>query len=144
MLKRPYDIAVILGLLGLVIVTIGFGVQSVIETNTALNVSQDKLSYFDNAENILRNNDSTYLKGTSDEATSALSGEEETSDTSQENFIVSGFNSMLALGKTYKAVEDLADEGTRLVGIPEIYLMVVVSILIIMLMVVTYTWVRGN
>ena len=144
MLKRPFDIAVILGIFGLIIVTIGFGVTSAISTNTALNISEEKLSYFDEAEATLRNNDTTYLKGSTDTATDALSGEEDTTETSQENFIVSGFNSMLALGKTWKAVESLADEGTRLAGIPEIYLMVVVGIMIIMLMVVIYTWIRGT
>lgn len=144
MLKRPFDIAVILCIFGLVIVTVGYGVESVASNNDALNISDEKMAYFTAADNTLRSNDDTYLKGTADQATESLSGEESQTETSQENFIVSGFNSMLALGKTYKAVESLADEGTSIVGIPEIYLMSVISVLIIMLMVITYTWVRGN
>ena len=138
-ISRPQDIAIIFAILAGVVITIGFGIESI---NARQNATIDT-SYFDAVYG--RVNSSTGLKGSADTVSGGLIGEEGAStDTSEEGILVKGFNSILALGKTYKAASDSLSTGTGWLGIDPIYWILFTSVMLLSFGVVMYTWIRGR
>lgn len=139
MLNKPYDLAVIFAIIAVIVVTIGFGVNSVI---TDFGVDADT-TYFDNVESQVTS--STGLKGTSDDASEGITGDEgATEDASEDSILVGAFKSLLKLGQTYKLVEDSMDEGFAEIGIDPIYIIIVMSTVIIIFAVTLYSFFTGR
>lgn len=138
-ISKPSDIAIIFAVFALVIVTIGFGVQSVIDNQ---NVSVNN-SFYSNVK--LRVTDTNGLKGTANDLSTGLAGQEGSSnEPSEESILVAGFNSIRKLGKTYRIMGDSLSEGGQILGIDPIYWVIFTSTLLISFGVVMYTWLRGR
>lgn len=138
-ISSPRDVAIIFAVFALVIITVGFGVQSVID-NQDVEVNN---SFYNNVK--LRVTDASGLKGTADDMSSGLAGQEGSSnDPSEESLLVAGFNSIRKLGKTFKIMENSLSEGTGILGIDSIYWVIFTSVLLISFAVVMYTWLRGR
>lgn len=138
-ISRPQDIAIIFALFALVVITIGFGVQS-IEDNQ--NVTVDN-SFFQNVTYGVES--SSGLKGSSDDVSAGLIGQEGASTTpSEESILLTGFNSILKLGKTFKTMSGALMEGVTMLGVPLVYWILFTSIILISFAVVMYTWIRGR
>ena len=88
-MTRPLDIAMIFGIFALVIVTMGFGIESVMDFQ---NYEGDD-SFFKNVSS--RVSGAEGLKGSADASTTALTGQEGASDLpSQDGIVLQGFNSI--------------------------------------------------
>jgi hypothetical protein len=136
-ITKPNDIAVIFAIFALVIVTVGFGVTSIIDQQQTVVDN----SYFTSVQVGVTGEEG--LKGAADSMSTGLSGTAGTSNTpSTDNILVSGFNSMLRLGKTFRVMSDSLMTGTTILGIDPIYWMMFTSVLLISFAVVMYTWLR--
>lgn len=139
-ITKPHDIAMIFAIFALVVVTVGFGLQSVVDRQ---NVTEVDTSFYTNVQ--LRVNSTQGLKGAADDVSTGLTGQEGASVTpSEESILLSGFNSVLRLGKTFRAMSDSLSEGGALLGIDPIYWLIFTSLMLITFGVVMYTWIRGR
>lgn len=139
-ISRPQDIVVIFAIFALVIVTVGFGIASVVQEQ---DVETDQ-SFFTNVYNNTIGSDG--LKGTADSVSQGLVGTEGVSqDTSEGSILVRGFNSILSIGKTYRITSEALNEGSvKWLGIDPIYWLIYTSVLLVSFGVVMYTWIRGR
>lgn len=138
-ISKPSDIAIIFAIFAMVIITVGFGVQSVIDNQ---NVVVDN-SFYTNTQ--LKVSGEEGLKGTADDLSGGITGQVGSSNTpSEESILVGGFNSIRKLGKTYKAMTDSMTEGGQILGVDPIYWVIFASTLLIVFAVVMYTWIRGK
>lgn len=138
-MKSPFDIAVIFAIVGLIVVTIGFGITAVED----LGANSGNVSLYDDVETRLSAD--TGLYGTSVEASKVIDPEDNTTtEASEESIITQGLQSLRSLGSTYKSVEATMQEGSSILGIPEIYWEVMAAVMIIMIFVIIYTWARGR
>lgn len=144
MFNKPYDIVWVITIVGLVVATMGFGLESVMDAEyQALGVGDNDLRFFNNATNYMESGD--FVKGTADDASDALAGDVGVdTETSEDSILTQGFNSMLSLGQTYKAAEGMMTEGTRAIGIDTIYWLSISSAIIITMFIIIYTWIRGR
>lgn len=141
MLKSPFDIAVVFSIMALVVLTIGFAIESVEENGG--NVG-DKTYFFDNVETNVLN--ATGLKGTSDEASDVIDPSDNPvlDDPTEENIIQQGLQSLRSVGSTYSSVRQTLSEGTGILGIDAVYYTIIIFTLVIILFVIIYTWARGR
>lgn len=140
MFNKPYDLVWVLAIAGLVVVTMGFGIQSII-SNFGGDYG-DSLTFVNQTQTMLEGGGAHGLGNTSQVASESLVGQTG-EDASEASFITRGFKSMVSLGDTYHAVTVLMNESTTL-GLNPIYITVIASAIIITLFVVIYTWVRGS
>lgn len=143
MLKNPYDIVIIFAIIALVVVTVGFGIESVDELGANVGNTQNQEFFTNVASDV---NASTGLKGTSDEATDVIDPTDNplTAEATEEGIITQGLQSLRSIGGTYKSVEKVMKDGTGQIGINPIYWTVIASTLIIIMFVLIYTWARGR
>lgn len=140
MLDKPYDFAVIFGIFALVVVTIGFGIESVM-TNT--NASVGDTSFFTNVK--LRVNGTDGLVATSQTMSNSIRGETSAGTTpSEEGLLVKGFNSLLSLGATFEIFSDSMADASAAIGIHPIYWTVILGVLLVIFAVTLYTWLRAR
>lgn len=141
MLKSPFDIAVVFAIMALVVVTIGFGIESVEDQGANVN---NKSSFFSNVEANVYS--STGLKGTSDEASDVIDPSDNpvTVEATEEGIITQGLQSLRSVGSTYNSIKSSMSEGTAILGVDPIYYTVVTFTLVIILFVIIYTWARGR
>lgn len=141
MLKSPFDIAIVFAIMALVVVTIGFGIESV--EKTGANVG-NKSSFFSNVKGNVYN--STGLYGTSKEASDVIdpSGQAVTVEATEENIITQGLQSLRSVGGTYNSVKNVLTQGTSILGLDRVYVSVITFTLIIIIFVIIYTWARGR
>ena len=140
MLKSPFDIAVVFAIFALVVVTVGFGIESIGDSGA---VTQNT-TFFSNVESDVYA--STGLKGTSDEASDVIDPSDEpvTVEATEEGIITQGLQSLRSVGSTYNSIKSSMSEGTAILGIDPIYYTVITFTLIIILFVIIYTWARGR
>ena len=140
MFKSPFDIVIIFAIIAVIVITVGFGIDS-IETQGA-NVGNKV--FFSSIENDVYN--STGLKGTSDEASDVIdpSSNPVTAEASEESIITQGLQSLRSIAATYKSVEKVMKDGTAELGINAIYWNILAFTLIIIMFVIIYTWARGR
>lgn len=143
MLKTPFDIVIVFGIIALVVITVGFGIESVEELGADIGSEQNQ-AFFTNIEDDVRSAEG--LKGTSDEASDVIDPTDSpvTAEASEEGIITQGLQSLRSIGGTYKSVEKIMKDGTAQLGIPSIFWEVVAGILIIIIFVLIYTWARGR
>jgi len=139
-LKSPFDIAVVFAIFALVVVTVGFGIESIGDSGA---VTQNT-TFFSNVESDVYA--STGLKGTSDEASDVIDPSDEpvTVEATEEGIITQGLQSLRSVGSTYNSIKSSMSEGTAILGIDPIYYTVITFTLIIILFVIIYTWARGR
>lgn len=143
MFNKPQDLAVMIGIFGLVMITFGFGLNSVMNfyDNENVTVQDQELNFFNKQTNLM--NSSLYLKGAADDYSESMTGGEgQDASTTEESIVKQGFNSLLALGQTYKAAESSITEGSKIIGLDPLYFLVISAIIIISFGVVIYTWIR--
>lgn len=139
-ISRPQDIVIIFGIFALVVVTLGFGLSSIVQEQ---DVTADQTFF----TNVYSNTTSTNgLKGTADSVSDGLVGTEGVSqDTSEESILVRGFNSIISIGKTFKITSNALNEGSvKWLGIDPVYWIIYTSIMLVSFGVVMYTWIRGR
>ena len=137
MIDKPTDIVMILVVAGMVLFTVGLGVASINEKQSA--AVND--TYYRNVQ--ARINDPNGLAGTSNNMTDALANSGDSSDEqSQANFIVRGFNSILKIGQLTSVLSDTFDEGAREVGLDPTYITLIVGGLLTIFAIVIFSWVR--
>lgn len=138
-ITKPSDIAVIFAIFALVVVTVGFGVQSVVDNQDV----EANTSFYSNVK--VRVTGEEGLKGAADDLSEGLEGQAGGSDTpSEEGILIGGFNSIRKLGKTFGIMKDSLGEGTTALGLDPIYWVLFTSVLLISFAVVMYTWLRGR
>jgi hypothetical protein len=142
---KPSDLAIIVGIIGMVIIVGLLGVQSINQTHTH-NASAET-DFFTSGQDALLG--STGLEGAGSDITDALGSESgDATTTSEESIVQAGFNSMLDLGKTFNALKAmLSDEQGSLqseIGINPALVTMLLSMIIIVFGVVIYTWLRGS
>ena len=139
MLSKPFDIVVIFALMVGIIATIQFGVTAVIDSGATVGDT----SFFTTANDTI--DDGSFFKGTVDNATEPLSGQEgSTQQDSEQNILTQGLQSLRDISLTYKATEKVLNEGTSTLSIPPVYLTLVTGVIIIIMFVLVYTWARGS
>lgn len=115
-ITSPKDIIVFFGLLAVIIVTVGLGIESV-------NSNQDadvNTSFYRNVRMTINSEEG--LKGTADSLSQGISGQEGASNVpSEEGLIVQGFNSLLTIGKTFKITASATNEASTILGLDPIY-----------------------
>lgn len=141
MLKSPFDIVVVFAIMALVVVTIGFGIESVEDAGANVN---NKTSFFSNVESNVYS--STGLKGTSDEASDVIDPSDNpvTVEATEEGIITQGLQSLRSVGSTFNSIKSSMSEGTAILGIDPIYYTVVMFTVVIIMFVIIYTWARGR
>ena len=140
MFNKPYDLAYIVGIFGLIIITIGFGITSAVDFGAETN---NKVGFYTGVYNNISSESG--FKGSADEATLALTGEAGVSEQiTEDSVILNGFQSLISLGKTYKTLESSLTISTGYLGIDPIYWLVITGLILITFAVVLYTWVRGK
>lgn len=141
MFNKPYDIVVIAALFVAVIATIGFGIEGAITQGAV--VDSNSRGFF-NSTNDFTN--ASYFGGTTSDASGAIVGAEGSSDESSSilDLINRGLNALLGIGKTYSYTKESLNQAQSVLPIPDIYITLVIGTLIIILMVIIYTWARGS
>ncbi len=138
-LDKPQDLAWMFIIFALVIVTFGFGLESI---NKLQDANRDT-SFFDS----VRDNATSErgLKGAADDQEDALSASVGAGDSpTVTNFIVQSFESLRNLGKTFSIVQDSLRTSGGMFGLDTIYWTLIVSGLLISFAAVLYTWLRGR
>lgn len=137
MLRQPYDLAVIFAIISIIVVTAGFGVQSVINKQ---NVTTDQ-SFFTNVRAQI--NGTHGLEQTSVDVSGGLTGDVGASvETSEESILVNAFYSILTLGSTWGLVTQTVGEGIQILGIDPVYWIIITSTILIIFGVVLFSWIR--
>ena len=141
--NKPSDIAIIFGIFGLVVVTGLFGIQSVnFYTNQTAN--EENIKFYTYVNDNITGEDG--LKGAADDTTEALTGKEGFSLTEllTDNFVVRGFNSLVNLGKIFTSSNQALEIGAEQLALDPIYITIIVAILLIVFVVVLWTWLTGG
>jgi len=140
MLNKPQDIVIMFAIMAFVIVTIGFGIESIEEQGATTN----DVSFFTNVEGEVTS--TTGLKGTADEASNVIDPSDEAlqSDNDEEGIIKQGLQSLNSISSTYSAVRNTATDGGSIIGLDSVYVNILMFTLIIIFFVLVYTWARGN
>lgn len=135
-IDRPSDIAIIVGVGLLVILTIGLGItsiqqnQGVTETSTVFRNANGSVSTYTNVSNT---------------AGGALTNSPGASDNpSETNIATASFNAILGLGGMISQSINLMSDFQDALGIPDYFVTILVSIIIVVFAVVTYSWFRGT
>lgn len=134
--SKPSDIAIVLGIALLVILTVSLGVDSIQEYQ---NVSASD-PVFTTAAN-LKNN----FQNTSSSASEALTTSPgQTSTVTDTNIYVASFNAVLTLGEMISSSIQLISQFTASLGIPSYFGTIIIGMLLVVFAVITYSWFRGN
>jgi hypothetical protein len=137
--NRPTDMAFIFAIFAMVMITVGYGVTSVMNQQNA-SIDSDAQNYF----NKLKNNDLQAFGNNTNDINNALVAQEGQSDSpTEENILVRGFNSMLSIGRSFTLVTESLDYIATKTGIPDEFVVIIGGLLIMTLAVVTYSWLRG-
>lgn len=140
MLEKPSDIAWILGIAALVIVTFGFGVADVVNQG----VTADQ-SFFTSINNTIEGSGGLSEAGAN--LTSSLDDSGAAAGTSEEawyQFLLDAGRSLLQLGKVWGLVKSSTTSAFSSMGIDPLYVSIIVGVLSITFVVVLYTWIRGR
>lgn len=134
--NRPSDIAFIVGIGLLVILTVSLGVisiqtnQNVTSTDPVFTTANTALSSFQNA---------------SITSSSALTQDPgQTGDLTDTNIYVSSFNAILSLGEMLTTAGNLLSQFASSLHIPTYFLTIIIGLLLVLFAVVTYSWFRGS
>ena len=140
MLDRPQDFVIMFMIVALVVVTAGFGVQSVEYQGATTN----SVTFFDDVKGDVTS--TTGLKGTADEASDVIDPSDQAlqSEVSEENIITEGLQSLRSIGGTLQSTRNAMTESGSILSIDPIYISTVVFTMIIILFVLIYTWARGR
>ena len=133
--NRPSDIVFIFGIFALVMLTVGYGITSVVDKQ---NISTDT-SYFTNLNGQLNNYQNT--TGTMTGAVTPQEGQSE--ESSEESILVRGFNSILSMGEIFTLINQNLEAISTKLGIPSAFIIIISGMIIITFAVVTYSWLRG-
>lgn len=137
MIDKPTDIVMIFVVAGLVLFTVGLGIDSINQKQSA-GIND---TFYRNIQE--RINDENGLAGTANNLTDGLANSGDSSEEqTQQNFIVRGFNSILKLGQVTATVSETFDEGAREVGLDPTYITLIVSGLLAIFAIVIFSWVR--
>jgi hypothetical protein len=134
--NRPSDIAFIVGIGLLVILTVSLGVisvqtnQNVTSTDPVFTTANTALSSFQNAS------------VTSSSALTTDPGQ--TGDLTDTNIYVASFNAILSLGEMLTTAGNLISQFADSLHIPTYFLTIIIGLLLVLFAVVTYSWFRGS
>lgn len=132
---RPSDMAIIVGVGMLVILTFSLGISSVNDqygqtgSSPVFTSANQELGSFRNTSNA------------ASEGLATSSGQSESP--SFDNIAVASFNAILDLGGMVSTSITLLNEAADALHIPSYFLVIVIGILLVVFAVVTYSWVRG-
>ena len=134
--NRPSDIAIILGIGILVLITFGYGMASVSElqgigsNNTVFTSASNSIGSYQN---------------TSNSASAGLASSSGVSETpNQDSIGTASFNAILSLGRMVSDSIGLLSDITTKFFIPKEFLVVIIGLLLVVFAVVTYSWFRGS
>lgn len=138
MFNRPYDLAVMIGLFALALITISLGVASVMDLGVEMD---NKVSFINDTRSTVGR-----LETVGGASTGGLSGEEGTNpeETTEDNILKEGFQTLLGLGEVYAETKKSMNKGSSLLGIDPAYWTVGAALIIIIFATVVYTWLRGR
>lgn len=136
---KPSDLVIIAGLFLLVMATVGIGVLSVEERQNAT-IDSQSASYI-----VTVNGGVQSIKNTSDDISTSLIGQEGSgSQTNEEGIITRSFSSILTIGRSYDVIVDNLELLSSQLGIPSIFVTIILAMILVVFGVVTYTWFRGT
>lgn len=135
--NKPSDIALMFGVFALVLITVGFGIDS-IAVNQNVTANTNVITYVQLGVNSSLNQSAVAVTG------SLINTPGLTDTTSQENIFVRGFNSVLNIGSILDTMITNIQQFGAEFGINAIYFNIAIAILIITFAVITYTWFRGG
>lgn len=136
-IDRPSDVAVIVGVGLLVILTIGLGITSVQENQGVTETSTVFRNANDSGINMYTNVSNT--------AGGALANSPGASNNpSETNIATASFNAILGLGGMISDSINLMSDFQDAIGIPDYFVKILVSIILVVFAVVTYSWFRGT
>ena len=134
---KPSDIAVILGIGLLVILTVTLGVESV---QNKQNVTQTNSVFTTAASTSL-----TTFQNTSNTASGALTTSPgQTEANTETNIYVASFDAILSLGEMISSSINLLTEFTKSLNLPTYFITIIMGIILVIFAVITYSWFRGG
>ena len=134
--NRPSDLMVLFGIFALVIITFGFGVQSVIE-NYGGNSSDD--DYFVSIESKMPSYRSNSINVTDGLHGTVGQSEEQTVD----SVALQVWNSVRSVERTYDLFVNSTSTASAKLRLDPVYVNVMLTILLVVFAIVLYTWFRG-
>lgn len=140
MFDKPQDVAIFFALIAAVVVTMGFGITSVVEQGA----NAGDTTFFSDVKGEVTA--TTGLKGTADEASKLIdpSSEQVQTEASEEGIITQGLQSLRSIGGTFNSVKNTVTQGGNVIGIDPIYVALLISTMLIIFFVLVYTWARGR
>lgn len=141
MLNKPTDIVIMFAIIGVFFGIVGLGVTHI----TAQGIDTGNTQIFSSISNDI--NSTTGLLKTANSSSNVIdpSGESQNlGQTSEESFLFKGLQGLKDLGASYKSFENALNQGQSALNIPPLIVSAFLSVLIVGLFVVIYTWWRGR
>lgn len=138
-MNKPSDLVFMLALFCLAIITVGFGVTSVINDGAPTDTRATNF--------IVNSTTNAYTIQTSgDDLKDGILTNEQGASTepSEENIIVKGWSSLQQLGRTADAVQGTMSQAPGIFGVDEIYWIILSGALLCVFAVVMYSWIIGG
>lgn len=132
---RPSDIAIMVGIVMLVLLTVSVGVD---HANTV--GGNQSSAIFTSASGEL-----AAYKNTSDGTSGALTSASGSSEsTSEDSIATASFNAVLGLGRMVSTAINLLETVSESLNLPSYFLTIIIGMLLVVFAVVTYSWFRGS
>lgn len=136
-LDRPSDIAIIVGVGLLVILTCGLFITS-IQTNQGVTQTSVVFTSADGQYN------SSYVTSSNDASGALTNSPGASNQPSETNIATASFNAILQLGSMITQAKNLLQNFQDELGIPTYFLAIIGSMLLVTFAVITYSWFRGT
>lgn len=137
-LDKPYSFVIVFGIFAFIVLIFGLGLSDV-----SPDAYENQTRFFKNVSTHISSSDG--LAGIRDDASLSLGaeGDSDEADT-DDSLIVRGFRSMKKLGQSVTILEESVEDAEREIGLPPFIVSITFMLVIVVLFVVLYTWVRSR
>jgi len=140
MLNKPTDIVVMFALIGVLFGVIGLAVTEITEQG----ITTGNTQIFADISGDINSTDGLLKTANSSSNVIDPSDDQNLGQTTEESFLFKGLQGLKDLGATYKSFENALTQGQRVLSIPQFITSAFLSVIIVALFVVIYTWWRGR